>query len=150
MRRILVVIATTVALAAASGASAAVPTQATITTTVVFGQGPPHGTFSATAPLCASGTIADQLITVGGGGESFSFIVSRTFTCSDNSGTFTLLLVLHGNASTPASCQLAGQFSVVAGTRSFATLSGHGDFCLTVIVPGQLGNETLSGTFQLP
>jgi len=130
---------------------AAYAQEPTITTSITFPEGgPPFGTFTATEPLCPSGTFVDAQL--GGGGSPVSpfyhaFSVRKTFTCDDGSGTFTILFHPQFNPSTSTSCEEAGPFSVVGGTGDYVTLSGHGDFC--VFPSGDGFTETFTGTFQL-
>jgi len=138
------------ALAAAPAANAQEPT---IVTDITFPEeGEPFGTFTATAPLCPSGTFVDQF--VGGGGAFRSehvfyhaFTVRKTFTCADSSGTFTILFHPQFTPATPAGCDEAGPFAVIAGTGAYAQLRGHGDFCVAAV--GEGFSETFTGTFSL-
>src|SRR5215207_35368 len=138
------------ALAVAPPASAQEPT---IVTDITFPEeGEPFGTFTATAPLCPSGTFVDQF--VGGGGafrsghvEYGSATILKTFTCADNSGTFTILFHPQFSPATPAGCAQAGPFTVVGGTGAYTKLRGQGDFCL--LVEGDDFTETFTGTFIL-
>jgi hypothetical protein len=125
----------------------------TIVTDITFPEeGEPFGTFTATAPLCPSGTFVDQF--VGGGGafrsgnvEYGSATVLKTFTCADSSGTFTILFHPQFSPATPAGCGQAGPFAVVGGTGAYTELRGHGDFC--VFSEGENFTETFTGTFTL-
>jgi hypothetical protein len=132
-------------LAAAPAAYAQEPT---ITTDITFPEeGEPFGTFTATEPLCPSGTFVDEFV-AGGGGELYGAITVRKFlTCDDGSGTFTILFHPQLTPATPPSCLQAGPFAVVGGTGDYATLSGHGDFC--VFTDGDRFTETFTGTFRL-
>jgi len=138
------------ALTVASPASAQEPT---IVTDITFPEeGAPFGTFTATAPLCPSGTFVDQ--DVGGGGAFRSghvfyhgFTVLKTFTCADSSGTFTILFHPQFSPATPAGCEEAGPFTVVGGTGAYVGLRGHGDFCVFPV--GDRFSETFTGTFTL-
>ena len=84
------------ALAAAPSAQAQAPT---IVTDITFPEeGEPFGTFTASKPLCPSGTFVDEF--VGGGGAFRSdrvfygaSTVRKMFTCADGSGTFTILSI---------------------------------------------------------
>ena len=138
------------ALAISSPAHAQEPT---IVTNIIFPEeGEPFGTFTATEPLCPSGTFVDEF--VGGGGAFNSghvfyhaFTVRKTFTCADNSGTFTILFHPQFSPATPAGCEEAGPFAVVGGTGAFSNLHGHGDFCVFPV--GEGFSETFTGTFTL-
>src|SRR3954454_21758846 len=97
MRRIaiwaLLAVLACLALAAAPLAKAQAPT---IVTNITFSEGEFLGTFTASAPLCPSGTFpVDEF--VGGGGAFdnpnvlvFAVTVRRVFTCADGTGTFTV------------------------------------------------------------
>ena len=152
MRRpwLVLVALATLMLAAAPAAYAQEPT---ITTDITFPEeGEPFGTFTATEPLCPSGTFVDEF--VGGGGAFASgrvpyhaFTVRKHFTCADGSGTFTILFHPQFTPATPASCEEAGPFAVVGGTGEYTSLRGHGDFC--VFPAGDGFAETFTGTFRL-
>lgn len=134
-------------------APAAYAQEPTITTDITFPEeGEPFGTFTATEPLCPSGTFVDEF--VGGGGAFASdkffysaFTIRKFLTCDDGSGTFTILFHPQLNPTTPESCAQAGPFAVVGGTGDYATVSGHGDFC--VFADGDRFTETFTGTFRL-
>ena len=153
MRRPLLVLVALAALMLAA-APAAYAQEPTITTNITFPEeGEPFGTFTANEPLCPSGTFVDEF--VGGGGAFRSdrffysaFTIRKVFTCDDGSGTFTILFHPQLNPTTPESCLQAGPFAVVGGTGDYATLSGHGDFCL--FGTGEnTGIETFTGVFRL-
>jgi len=142
-------------LAALALVPAAYAQESTIITDITFPEvGEPFGTFTATGPLCPSGTFVDEF--VGGGGAFNSgrvfyhaFTVRKTFTCADGSGTFTVQFHPQFTPATPAGCEEAGPFSVVGGTGDYTKLRGHGDFCVMPVAGGRF-RETFSGTFRLP
>jgi hypothetical protein len=152
-RRVLAVLVALgcLALAAAPSAQAQAPT---IVTDITFPEeGEPFGTFTALDPLCPSGTFVDEF--VGGGGAFRSGHVDygasailKTFTCTDGSGTFTILFHPQFTPATPASCLQAGPFAVIGGTGDYAELRGQGDFCL-VLVGDDDFNELFTGRFRL-
>jgi hypothetical protein len=153
MRRPLLVLVALAALMLAA-APAAYAQEPTITTNITFPEeGEPFGTFTANEPLCPSGTFVDEF--VGGGGAFRSdrffysaFTIRKVLTCDDGSGTFTILFHPQLNPTTPESCLQAGPFAVVGGTGDYATLSGHGHFCL--FGTGEnTGIETFTGVFRL-
>ena len=153
MRRPLLVLVALAALMLAA-APAAYAQEPTITTNITFPEeGEPFGTFTANEPLCPSGTFVDEF--VGGGGAFASdrviysaFTIRKVLTCDDGSGTFTILFHPQINPTTPESCDQAGPFAVVGGTGDYATLSGHGDFC--VFGTGEnTATETFTGIFRL-
>jgi hypothetical protein len=135
------------------GASPAYAQEPTIVTNITFPEeGEPFGTFTASDPLCPSGTFVDDF--VGGGGAFQSghvfyhgFTVRKTFTCADGSGTFTILFHPQLSPATPAGCEEAGPFTVIGGTGAYTQLRGHGDFC--VFPSGDGFTETFAGTFTL-
>ena len=136
-------------LAAVPVANAQEPT---IVTDITFPEeGEPFGTFTASAPLCPSGTFVDEF--VGGGGAFRSGVfyhgqtVRKHFTCADGSGTFTILFHPHFSPATPGDCGEAGPFSVVGGTGMYAQLRGHGDFCVFGDEEGR-ATETFTGSFR--
>ena len=138
-----------VPLGAATAAQAAEPVPFTITEQVNFVTG--DFTFTATGPLCPSGTFVDQFVGGGGAFQSGLFYhgqtVLKTFTCADSSGTFTILFHPNLSPATPAGCEEAGPFAVVGGTGAYAGLQGHGDFCVFPV--GDRFTETFTGTFTL-
>ena len=152
MRRPVLVLVALAALMLAA-APAAHAQETTITTNITFPQeGEPFGTFTATEPLCPSGTFVDEF--VGGGGDFRSgrfysaFTIRKVLTCEDGSGTFTIQFHPQFNPTTPESCGQAGPFAVIGGTGDYTTLSGHGDFC--VFGTGEnTAIETFTGTFRL-
>jgi hypothetical protein len=134
------------ALAAAPAANAQEPT---IVTDITFPEeGEPFGTFTASAPLCPSGTFVDEFV-AGSRGPTFfhTATVLKHFTCADGSGTFTILFHPQFTPATPPDCGEAGPFSVRGGTGAYTRLRGHGDFCL---FGDETGNtETFTGSFRL-
>jgi hypothetical protein len=74
------------------------------------GQDNHQGTFTASAPLCSSGSWAGN---AGG---------TRLFTCADGSGTF--LVSFNGNLEHVAGS--TGDWAIQSGTGSYATLRGGG------------------------
>jgi hypothetical protein len=139
-----------VALAAlmVTAAPAAYAQEATITTDIIFPEeGAPFGTFTATEPLCPSGTFVDEFVGGGGGELVGAGTVRKTLTCDDGSGTFTILFHPQTTPATPPACGAAGPFAVVGGTGDYTRLSGHGDFCVFDV--DDRVSETFTGTFRL-
>jgi hypothetical protein len=139
------------ALAAAPSAQAQAPT---IVTDITFPEeGEPFGTFTAVDPLCPSGTFVDEFI---GGGGAFrsghvdfgASAILKTFTCTDGSGTFTILFHPQFTPATPADCLQAGPFAVIGGTGDYAKLRGQGDFCLVLVGEDEF-SEIFTGEFRL-
>jgi hypothetical protein len=150
-RRVLPLLAALACLAL--GAPSAHAQAPTIVTDITFPEeGEPFGTFTASAPLCPSGTFVDEFV---GGGGAFrsghvfyhSSTVRKHFTCADDSGTFTILFHPQFTPATPPDCEEAGPFAVVGGTGAYAQLRGSGDFC--VFPEGDGFTETFTGSFRL-
>jgi hypothetical protein len=122
MRRLVLVIASLALVVVAAPASAASPPEpVTITGTVLFPAG--TGTFTATEPLCPSGTIQQLAgLFVGGPTTSFARIAVRhEFTCTDGSGSFVLQLTVRLDAT-----GTTFRWSVLSGTGDYAKLHGTG------------------------
>jgi hypothetical protein len=154
MRRGALLVIVALGLGALAVVPAAYAQEPTIITDITFPEeGEPFGTFTATDPLCPSGTFVDEF--VGGGGAFHSghvfyhaSTVRKTFTCADGSGTFTILFHPQFSPATPAECEEAGPFSVVGGTGDYAKLRGSGGFCVAPLASGRF-SETFTGTFRL-
>jgi hypothetical protein len=152
-RRILAVLVALGCLALASAPSA-LAQEPTIVTDITFPEeGAPFGTFTALDPLCPSGTFVDEF--VGGGGAFRSGHVDygasailKMFTCTDGSGTFTILFHPQFTPATPAGCLQAGPFAVIGGSGDYAKLRGRGDFCVFAVGEDEI-SETFTGTFSL-
>jgi hypothetical protein len=96
-----------------------------------------HGfveTFTATGGVvCASGTATTDFDHFGGGGAAGSFHLTKTLTCADGSGSFTILV----NAATVfGSPTDQGGWAVVGGTGAYTTLKGGGNLVGTYIPDG--------------
>ena len=152
-RRILAVLVALGCLVPASAPSA-LAQEPTILTDITFPEeGAPFGTFTALDPLCPSGTFVDEF--VGGGGAFRSGHVDynasailKMFTCTDGSGTFTILFHPQFTPATPAGCLQAGPFAVIGGSGDYAKLRGHGDFCVFGDEEDR-ATETFTGSFRL-
>ena len=154
MRRIaiwaLLAVLACLALAAAPLANAQAPT---IVTNITFPEGEFLGTFTASAPLCPSGTFPDDQF-VGGGGAFdnahvlvFAVTLRKLLTCADGTGTFTIQFHTQLTPGTAAGCHESGPFAVVDGTGAYAKLRGQGDFCAGLSEGGF--RETFTGAFRL-
>jgi hypothetical protein len=144
-----------VGLALAVGPVGAAPPQATTITTDISFDFPSQGTFTATGPICSSGTFVDEFIAGGGSPDptgSYAVIVRKHLTCDDDSGTFTIQFHPQSNPGNPSTFVESGPWAVVgnSGTGAYATLSGHGVFGLVVngTIP-ETGTETFTGFMQL-
>jgi hypothetical protein len=111
----------------APAAEAAPPEPFTITESLNFETG--TYTFTASDPLCPSGTFEDEF--VGGGGHpdttgKLSLLIRTVYTCADGSGTFNaqkhIFLTLNEDGSTTNS----GAITFNGGTGDYTRLSGHG------------------------
>ena len=152
-RRVLAVLVALgcLALAATPSAQGQAPT---IVTDITFPEeGEPFGTFTASDPLCPSGTFVDHF--VGGGGAFRSGRVffgasniRKVFTCDDGSGTFTIQFHPQFTPATSAGCESSGPFAVIGGTGDYTRLRGQGDFCVFAVGEDEF-RETFTGTFSL-
>lgn len=88
-----------------------------------------EGTFTASAPLCSSGTFR-AIHLVSNPSVAHGWMARHEYTCDDNSGSF--VLQLHPHATTDPAFTVAGPWSVLAGTGRYAKLSGHGDFGVVI------------------
>src|SRR5439155_9766685 len=79
------------------------------------------GTFTATGPVCPSGTVDTSLDKVVGGQsrKQIQILVIHGFTCDDGSGTFQVLLQVH-LVFDPFSDVFT--WTVLSGTDAFANL----------------------------
>lgn len=117
-----------------------------------------EGTFTATAPLCTSGTVRTvravfnpSLL------RGHGFTGRAEFTCDDNSGTF--IIQLHPQAGSnyaggtrEPEFTLTGPWSIViGGTGRYAKLTGHGDFGVVIDFEQDpwTGEESYVGFVQL-
>jgi hypothetical protein len=127
-------------LTARGGTAHASPaTPITITAQVDLSTPAATGTFVASAPLCPSGTFADDILARGGGPSPVTtLLIRRTHTCDDGSGTFIIQLI---GVFTP---QFPGPWSVFSGTGAYTTLHGSGTSTFVLTGPTS-GISTLIG-----
>ena len=116
-------------LGAATSAQAAAPVPFTITEQNNFATG--VFTFTATGPLCQSGTFADDVKVFAPGGENqgaegkLNLLIRSVYTCDDGSGTFNALKhVLF--TFTDDSFTNTGPIQLLGGTGAYTGLVGHG------------------------
>lgn len=114
------------------------PQPVIIKTTVVFSP-VAEGTFTATAPLCISGTfrtlreVSNPSLLQGHG-----FTADAEYTCDDNSGTFRIQFHPQAGANYAGGTRdpaftVAGPWSFVpGGTGRYSRMSGHGDFGVVI------------------
>ncbi len=127
MLRILRITLLTVAVAVGSLAGAA--TAAATTPQPVTFQGTtttPSGSFTATEPLCASGSTLDVRGVAGGfeSGTRLEVLVTKQFTCDGTGDTFTLLIRAHITFQPDYSDRFT--WTIVGGTGAFERLHGTG------------------------
>jgi hypothetical protein len=127
MRTLILVLAGVVALALPMAAAATPPTPVTITVLADFSGPVPQGTFTATSPLCSSGTFVSEPIAGGGGPVASAFTGLQHFSCEDASGTFTIQF--HPQVHPPDFID-SGPWAALGGTGAYARLRGSGDFTL--------------------
>jgi hypothetical protein len=130
-----------------AGVAQGAHTPFTITDTVDFGTG--ARAFTATGPLCASGTYADDIVAFGAPAapsvphsltnDGASVVIRTVFTCADGSGTFNGLKHFRLTFSSDTSFTTSGQLELKGGTGAYAGLSGHGS------VAGAVVNEVGGG-----
>jgi hypothetical protein len=118
-------------LGAATSAQAAGPVPFTITEQINAATG--VTTFTATGPLCPSGTFADDVKVFAPNPESsgidssgtLNLLIRTVYTCNDGSGTFNALkhvfITFTDNGFTNT-----GPIQLLRGTGAYTGLSGHG------------------------
>lgn len=112
------------ALAVAAPAQATSPVPFTITEDVLA------RTFTATGPLCPSGTFEDDQAVFAGRPEmtgQANVVIHTVYTCDDGSGTFDALKVQHITFA-PSGLGLSGtgRITLNGGTGAYTTLQGFG------------------------
>jgi hypothetical protein len=119
-------------LGAATSVQAAAPVPFTINEQITLGpNGPETETFTATGPLCPSGTFVDTQLAGPGPGQGpdhsgkVQLIVRSVYTCDDGSGTFNALKELIGTIG-PDGIVSTGPIQLLGGTGAFTDLRGHG------------------------
>jgi hypothetical protein len=89
-------------------------------------------TFTATGPLCRSGTFADTVLATqpdnsqGPDHGKLILIVRSVYTCTDGSGTFNAQKELVGTLGPDGTGTSTGQIQLLGGTDAFTNLIGHG------------------------
>jgi hypothetical protein len=126
----------------AASAQAAEQVPFTITEQINFDTG--DFTFTATGPLCPSGTFEDTVATVADGQSGqpkLNLVITTVYTCDDGSGTFDMLkhvfLTFNPDGSTNT-----GPVQILGGTGAYADLTGHGVDNGTTIGPIGVGQIT--------
>jgi hypothetical protein len=113
--------------ATTTGPEAAAPVPFTITDRDDFVSG--INTFTATGPLCSSGTFVDDTrVFAGHPGSSgrINLLVRTVYTCDDGSGTFNTLRNVFITIASDGSFTSTGPVQLLGGTGAFANLTGHG------------------------
>ncbi|HWJ53230.1 MAG TPA: hypothetical protein VNT24_07645 [Propionibacteriaceae bacterium] len=121
-----------VPLGAATAAQAAEPVPFTITEQVNFVTG--DFTFTATGPLCPSGTFVDDVTVVAPNPESsgieskggLNLLIRTVYTCDDGSGTFNALKHVLLTFSDDDRFTNTGPIQLLGGTGAYTGLVGHG------------------------
>jgi hypothetical protein len=135
-------------------AHADAPQPVVIQTQVVF-LPLPEGTFTASAPLCASGTFR-ALSLVSNPSVAHGWTARHEYTCDDNSGTF--VLQFHPQATKiyaqnpQPEFTVAGPWQIVkGGTGRYTKLTGHGDLGVVIDFSTEpwTGEESFVGFMQL-
>jgi len=110
-------------LGAAASAQAASQVPFTINEQITLGpNGPILETFTATGPLCPSGTFADTVQAIG----KSTLIVRSVYTCDDGSGTFNAVKELVSTPGPDDTATSTGPIQLLGGTGAFTDLIGHG------------------------
>jgi len=137
---------------AAPAAEAAPPEPFTITETIDFNS-PEPPTFTATGPLCASGTFEDEVVgdrfrghpdTTG----KFNLLIRTVYTCDDGSGSFKAQKHVFVTLNEDESSTNTGPITLHGGSGDYTRLSGHGVDNGSTTADG-LGTGHISGELQL-
>ena len=118
-------------LGATAAAQAAEPVPFTISEQVNFVTG--VFTFTATGPLCPSGTFVDDVQVFAPNPESsgiessgkLNLLIRTVYTCDDGSGTFNALKHVHLTLSDDRFTN-TGPIQLLGGTGAYTRLVGHG------------------------
>jgi hypothetical protein len=87
-------------------------------------------TFTATGPLCPSGTFVDAVESVGGAQSSqpkIELLIRTVYTCDDGSGTFDVLKHVFLAINPDGSATNTGPIQILGGIGAYAGLVGHGE-----------------------
>jgi hypothetical protein len=122
-----------VGLAATGSATAAEQVPFTITEHIDFASPDHAATFTATGPLCPSGTFVDSVAAAGGSPSGTSgmvnLLITTIYTCDDNSGTFDILkhvFITFSPNDPEGPFTNTGPVQILGGTGAYADLIGHG------------------------
>jgi hypothetical protein len=125
MGRLALSLAFVVVFAFAPGAGASPPVPVTMTLTADFSGPVIQGTFTASSPLCLSGTFVTEVVGGGGGPRAFAMTGRQHMTCDDGSGSFVIQFHPQSNPISPIP---SGPWAALGGTGSYAGLHGTGSF----------------------
>jgi hypothetical protein len=136
----------------APAAHAAPPESFTITENIDFNSEAPR-TFTATGPLCASGTFEDEVAgdRVAGHPDTtgkFNLLIRTVYTCDDGSGTFFAQKHVFITLNEDGSSTNTGPITLHGGTGDYTRLNGHGVDTGTGSTDG-IGIGTISGVLSL-
>ena len=130
MRRIIKIVVVALALLApvgvAASAQAAAPVPFTLTERVNFETG--FNTFTATGPLCPSGTFVDDVNVFAGHPDStgsLNLLIHTVYTCNDGSGMFYALKHVFLTFTEEGSSN-TGPIQLLGGTGAYTGLVAHG------------------------
>ena len=112
-------------VAFAQAAAASPPIPVTMTLTADFSGSPIQGTFTASSPLCPSGTFVTEVVGGGGGLHAFALTGRQHMTCDDGSGTFVIQFHPQSNPESPMP---SGPWAALGGTGAYAGMHGAGSF----------------------
>ena len=133
----------------AAPAQAAAPVPFTITEQVNFATG--FNTFTATGPLCTSGTFVDDVQVFAGHPEStdtLNLLIHTVYTCDDGSGTFNALKHVFLTFVSEESATNTGPIQLLGGTGAYTDLVGHG--VDNGVASGDTGVGQISGFITQP
>lgn len=86
-------------------------------------------TFTASDPLCPSGTFSDDVVdgrSLDKNGTIFQLTIDTVYTCADGSGTFSARKVIVLRGRPDGSAQSSGTFRLTGGTEAYSGISGQG------------------------
>jgi len=125
MRKLVLLVAAVAAFAVAAPAQPAPPQATTITADMSDPTAGADGTFTATGPVCASGTVTqlERLFVGYESGDHAQILVRHQFTCADGSGSFVIELRVRLSFETFTT---EFNWSVLSGTGAYVSLHGAG------------------------
>jgi hypothetical protein len=135
-------------LGATASAEAAAPVPFTITEQVNFDTG--FSTFTATGPLCPSGTFVDDVNVFAGHPDStdaFNLLIRTVYTCDDSSGSFYALKHVFVTVGED-SITNTGPIQLLGGTGAYTDPVGHG--VDNGVASGNTGVGQISGFITHP